>query len=136
MIAGSAPPQDAARHEEDTPFKLFTSLDSCTVGGYSTSRCGAKAHVLSRRMLAGSVRGQRQDRGMSSVRYRYRAYPTGDQAQVLARTFGCARVVYNDCLRLRQDAHAGGVALSDTDVQRQVVTLAKTTPEREWLGDV
>lgn len=73
---------------------------------------------------------------MSLVRYRYRAYPTEGQAQALARTFGCARVVYNDCLRLRQDAHAAGEKVSDTDVQRRVVTLAKTTPEREWLGEV
>ena len=73
---------------------------------------------------------------MSIVRYRFRAYPTPGQEQMLARTFGCARVVYNDCLRLRQDAHAAGEKLSDTDVQRRVVTLAKATPEREWLGEV
>ena len=35
---------------------------------------------------------------MSIVRYRYRAYPTEGQVQAPARTFGCARVVYNDCL--------------------------------------
>lgn len=73
---------------------------------------------------------------VSIVRYRFRAYPTPGQAQTLARTFGCARVVYNDCLRLRQDAHAAGETLSDTGVQRRVVTLAKSTPEREWLGEV
>ena len=54
----------------------------------------------------------------------------------MARAFGCARVVYNDCLRARQDAHAAGETLSDTEVQRRVVTLAKQTPEREWLGEV
>jgi putative transposase len=70
------------------------------------------------------------------VRYRFRAYPTAGQEQTLARTFGCARVVYNDCLRLRQEAHAAGEMVSDTEVQRRVVTLAKATPEREWLGEV
>ncbi|MCO1660385.1 transposase [Pseudonocardia sp. S2-4] len=55
---------------------------------------------------------------------------------MLARTFGCARVVYNDFLRVRQDAHTAGEKLSDTEVQRRVVTLAKQTPEREWLGEV
>jgi hypothetical protein len=35
------------------------------------------------------------------VRYRYRLYPAPGQQQMLARSFGCARVVYNDCLRLR-----------------------------------
>ena len=73
---------------------------------------------------------------MSLVRYRFRAYPTPDQVRRLAQVFGCARVVYNDCLRLRQDAHAAGEKLSDTEVQRRVVTLAKRTPEREWLGEV
>ena len=73
---------------------------------------------------------------MAIVRYRFRAYPAPGQEQMLARTFGCARVVYNDCLRLRQGAHAAGEKLSDTDVQRRVVTLAKQTPEREWLGEV
>ncbi len=27
--------------------------------------------------------------------YQYRFYPTAEQASVLARTFGCARFVYN-----------------------------------------
>ena len=37
--------------------------------------------------------------------YRYRCYPTTTQAAVLARTFGCARFVYNWALRLRTDAY-------------------------------
>jgi putative transposase len=52
----------------------------------------------------------------------------------LARVFGCARVVYNDCLRLREECHAAGVKISDTDVQRRVITMAKLTPERAWLA--
>jgi putative transposase len=55
---------------------------------------------------------------------------------MLARTFGCARVVYNDSLRLRDACHAAGEKISDTEVQRRVVTLAKQTPERAWLGEV
>src|SRR5215472_8119946 len=70
------------------------------------------------------------------VRYRYRIYPTPGQQQMLARTFGCARVVFNDCLRLRDACHAAGEKISDTEVQRRVITLAKLTPEREWLGEV
>jgi len=70
------------------------------------------------------------------VRYRYRIYPTLGQRQMLARTFGCARVVYNDCLRIRDEAYATGEKVSDTGVQRRAITLAKTTPEREWLGEV
>jgi putative transposase len=70
------------------------------------------------------------------VRYRYRIYPAPGQQQALARAFGCARVVFNDCLRLREECHAAGEKISDTEVQRRVVTLAKLTPEREWLGEV
>lgn len=70
------------------------------------------------------------------VRYRYRAYPSPGQEMMLARTFGCARVVFNDALRLREQAHAAGEKVSDTEVQRRVVTLAKSRPDREWLGEV
>ena len=56
--------------------------------------------------------------GAVQVRYRYRLYPTPGQQQALARAFGCARVVYNDCLRLRDACHASGEKISDTEVQR------------------
>lgn len=55
---------------------------------------------------------------------------------MLARSFGCARVVFNDALRARQNAYAAGVTLSDTDVQKQVVTEAKKTSQRVWLAEV
>ena len=70
------------------------------------------------------------------MRYWYRAYPSRGQQQALARAFGCARVVYNDCLRVRDEAHANDKVISDTEVQRRVITLAKLTPERAWLGEV
>ena len=65
------------------------------------------------------------------------AEPTAAQRQQLARTFGCARVVFNDGLRLREDARAAGRPyFPDGEVQRRVVTAAKGTPERAWLADV
>jgi putative transposase len=70
------------------------------------------------------------------VRYRYRVYPRPGQRAALARVFGCARVVYNDCLRLREEVYAAGERISDTEVQRRVITLAKLTPERAWLAEV
>ena len=70
------------------------------------------------------------------VRYRYRLYPTPAQRQALARAFGCTRVVFNDCLQLREECHAAGEKISDTEVQRRVVTLAKLTDERRWLAEV
>jgi putative transposase len=72
--------------------------------------------------------------GLVLVRYRYRLCPSPGQRRSLARVFGCARVVYNDCLRLREECHAAGEKISDTEVQRRVITLAKLTPEREWLA--
>jgi putative transposase len=70
------------------------------------------------------------------VRYRYRIDPTPGQRQALARAFGCARVVYNDALAERQRAYQAGEKLSDTEVQRRVITVAKSTPERAWLAGV
>ena len=70
------------------------------------------------------------------LRYNYRLYPAPAQRAALARAFGCARVVFNDCLRLREEAHAAGEKISDTEVQRRAVTLAKQTPQRAWLAEV
>ena len=55
---------------------------------------------------------------------------------MLARTFGCARVAYNDAHRVREVAHASGERITDSEIQRRVITLAKTTPERERLAEV
>jgi len=41
---------------------------------------------------------------MTKRAYKYRFYPTPDQAELLARTFGCVRFVYNEVLRWRTDA--------------------------------
>jgi putative transposase len=70
------------------------------------------------------------------VRYRYRIDPTSVQRQALARAFGCARVVYNDALAERRRAYLAGERISDTEVQRRVITQAKRTPERAWLTQV
>src|SRR5579864_3944083 len=81
------------------------------------------------------VIGQRYGAGMV-VRYRYRIYPSPGHQKALARVFGCTRVVFNDCLRLREACHVTGEKISDTEVQRRVITLAKSTPERAWLAEV
>lgn len=54
-----------------------------------------------------------------------------------ARAFGCARVVFNDGLRARQEAREQGLPyVLDTDLSKRVITQAKKTPERSWLGEV
>jgi putative transposase len=70
------------------------------------------------------------------VRYRYRIEPTPAQQQMLARVFGCCRVVFNDALRVRDEAYRAGVKLSDSEIQRRVITAAKTTEARGWLCEV
>jgi putative transposase len=71
------------------------------------------------------------------LRYNYRVYPDPGQRIALAKAFGCARVVFNDGLRARQEAYAAGLPyIKDTDLQKQVITAAKRTPERAWLGEV
>jgi putative transposase len=70
------------------------------------------------------------------LRYNYRLYPSPGQRAALARSFGCARVVYNDALRTRQEAHAAGLPyVTDRELSARL-TAAKATPERAWLGEV
>ena len=70
------------------------------------------------------------------MRYRYRIEPTPAQQAMLARVFGCARVVFNDALRVRGEAYQAGIKMSDSEIQRRVITQAKTTEERGWLCEV
>ncbi|MFE7514135.1 RNA-guided endonuclease InsQ/TnpB family protein [Streptomyces sp. NPDC057540] len=71
------------------------------------------------------------------LRYSFRLYPNGPQRNALARAFGCARVVYNDALRARETARAGGEAFPKTgDLSKLLITEAKRTEERAWLGEV
>ncbi|WP_107094893.1 RNA-guided endonuclease InsQ/TnpB family protein [Streptomyces chattanoogensis] len=71
------------------------------------------------------------------LRYSYRAYPDASQRRALARAFGCARVVWNDCLRDRREAHAAGLPyVKSADLSRLRITQAKRTEERAWLAEV
>ena len=68
--------------------------------------------------------------------YQYRCYPTPCQRQMLARTFGCARFVYNWGLRLRTDAYRQrGEHLFYSDTSASLTTL-KQHPEMSWLNEV
>ena len=70
------------------------------------------------------------------VRYRYRIEPTRAQQKLLSRVFGCCRVVFNDALRVRDEVFRAGIKLSDSEIQRRVITQAKKTSERGWLTEV
>jgi len=42
---------------------------------------------------------------MRKIKRAYRFYPTNEQSQILARTFGCVRYTYNWALALRQQIY-------------------------------
>ena len=68
--------------------------------------------------------------------YRYRFYPTADQASVLAQTFGCVRFIYNWALQLRSDAYAERHERLGYTETSAALTALKREPEMTWLGDV
>ncbi|MEU5040233.1 RNA-guided endonuclease InsQ/TnpB family protein [Streptomyces griseorubiginosus] len=68
--------------------------------------------------------------------YRFRFYPTEDQARQLERTFGACRWVYNEGLALRSGAwerHRVNVGFAETG---RALTGWKRKDETAWLGDV
>lgn len=71
------------------------------------------------------------------LRYSFRLYPNAVQQAALARAFGCARVVFNDAVRAREDARQAGRPFPTAgELSRKLVTTAKRTKERSWLGEV
>jgi putative transposase len=68
--------------------------------------------------------------------YRYRCYPTADQAASLARTFGCARFVYNWALRLRTEAYYHRQERVGYAATSAALTALKREPATAWLNDV
>jgi putative transposase len=68
--------------------------------------------------------------------YKYRVYPTDEQKHLLARTFGCARFVYNWALRLRTDAYYKEhkrIGYHETSAR---LTQLKQQEEYAWLTEV
>src|ERR1700737_195415 len=70
------------------------------------------------------------------ARYRYRIEPTPVQRSMLARTFGCCRVVFNDAIRCREAVWRAGEKITPTEGQRRGITEAKAREERGWLAAV
>ncbi|MBB5780614.1 RNA-guided endonuclease InsQ/TnpB family protein [Nonomuraea jabiensis] len=68
--------------------------------------------------------------------YKYRFYPTSEQAEELARTFGCVRLVYNKALDERTRAYAlQGRRVSYVE-SSAALTAWKRTPEPAFLAEV
>ena len=68
--------------------------------------------------------------------YRFRFYPTPTQREILARTFGCTRFVYNHMLRLRSDAWMNEHKSVGYHTTSAMLTQLKKEPDHLWLNDV
>ena len=70
------------------------------------------------------------------LRYQYRLYPTQRQQTELSKVFGCARVVWNDALRIACDTPKREKWPKYSELQRRVIAQAKKTPARCWLNEI
>ncbi|KEQ19231.1 RNA-guided endonuclease InsQ/TnpB family protein [Endozoicomonas numazuensis] len=66
--------------------------------------------------------------------YKERFYPTTEQEQLLAQSFGCTRFVYNNTLRFRTDVYyKDGGSVSHSQAEKRLVSLKSEFP---WLSDI
>ncbi|MER5600068.1 RNA-guided endonuclease TnpB family protein [Streptomyces sp. NPDC002265] len=71
------------------------------------------------------------------LRYGFRLYPDTGQQAALAKAFGCARVVFNDAVRAREDARKAQLPFPKAgELSTRLITDAKRTPQRSWLSEV
>ena len=71
---------------------------------------------------------------MTKRAYKERFYPTPEQADLLAQSFGCARFVWNNTLAYRTAAYQlHGESLSHAAAEKRLVSLKAEFP---WLKDV
>src|SRR5216683_3261011 len=68
--------------------------------------------------------------------YKYRLYPTDEQAHILARTFGCCRYAYNWALRARTDAFFQRGERLYYNQLAVMLTELKKQEETTWLKEV
>lgn len=68
--------------------------------------------------------------------YKFRLYPTDEQALIIRKTFGCVRFVYNKMLAERKGTYE--LLKDDKDALKKVKhpTPAKYKKEYEWLKEV
>ncbi|MGW2275686.1 RNA-guided endonuclease InsQ/TnpB family protein [Streptomyces yangpuensis] len=108
---------------------------------------GEEAHRIERELLGVGERTKHRSRTAAPLKafagapgaqqrvYRFRFYPTADQAAQLHRTFGACRWVYNEALALRSKAwqdHRASLGFAETC---RALTGWKRIPERAWLKE-
>lgn len=70
-------------------------------------------------------------------RHKYRIYPTDQQKNLLAQLFGCVRVVWNDALYFCKKLYEETKTYKNYGfLCKEILTKAKKTEKREWLGSV
>lgn len=73
---------------------------------------------------------------MANKAYQFRLYPTPLQEQLLAKTFGCVRFVYNQMLAERKDTYEQFKNDKETLKKQKSPTPAKYKKEFVWLKEV
>lgn len=68
--------------------------------------------------------------------YKYRFYPDAEQTELLAKTFGCVRFVYNHVLRYRTDAYYQAKEKVSYIGANAKLTEIKKRPEFTFLNEV
>ncbi len=68
--------------------------------------------------------------------FKYRFFTTVDQAAQLAKTFGCARYVYNRALEFRTSARRHEKKSVDYHITSAKLTEWKKEPEKAFLSEV
>ena len=69
--------------------------------------------------------------------YKVRLYPNGQQVELIRKTFGCCRYVYNHTLAVRKDAYKNaGIRLNGNDCKKLLPQMKEDTVKdldiREW----
>ncbi len=73
---------------------------------------------------------------MTEKAYRYRFYPTAEQENLLRRTMGCVRLVYNKALATRTEAWYEKQERIDYKQTSSLLTSWKKTKELDFLNEV
>ncbi|PET95665.1 transposase, partial [Bacillus cereus] len=68
--------------------------------------------------------------------YKFRLYPTEEQANLMRKTFGCVRFVYNRMLAERKEAYEKYKGDKEQLKKQKPPTPAKYKEEFEWLKEV
>lgn len=73
---------------------------------------------------------------MTEKAFKYRFYPTTEQADLLSRTFGCTRFVYNAILQWRDACYQENKQVIRYQQANAKLTAMKADPALSWLTEV